>query len=591
MAIDNREKKDNAGAGYHFLGNTLVRSLTGTRISTGRLAIAALLLIVAFQVLYPLGMLFYGSIRDALPGLPGSFTFKGYIDIFKDQETYSLLWRTFWLAAVRVIIALGLAGFLAWTIARTNIPLKRFLEASVLLLFFMPLQPKVLAWILLLSPKTGLLNQFLRSILPLGEGGLNIYSYAGIVFVGALLWVPILFVLLVPAFRAMDANLEESSRMSGASVWATIWHVNIPLMSPAILAAAILGFIKMLESFIVEAMLGVPVRIWVLTTRIWDYLAHQQPPRYPEAMALSVILLLIAFLAVVMQWRVLGKKDYTTVTGRGYRAQPQDLGKLKYPVFFAVLGIVLVDLYLPLGVLVWGSFMRFAGMFMPDMYTLKHWQEALSHPLLLKSLWNTVKMASASATLGMILCSLVAYVVVRTRYVEGRVLDLVTWIPWAVPAIVMAVGFLWAYVMLPLPFGLTIYGTMFLLILVFINKGFPLGTRSMTSTMIQISRELEEASRIHGANWVQTFTRVVLPLVLPGFLAGWLLLFSVAAKDLATVILLYNADTTVLATVMFEWWYTGRLEAAIVLGVVQAALIGVAYLGATLLGRKLARLQ
>lgn len=559
-----------------------------SRISIGRILVIALLLVVAFQVLYPLGMLLFGSVRDVPPGMAGNFTFEGYIEAYGDPETYRVFWTTLWLSAVRAMVAVATAVFLAWAVTRSNIPLKRFFEWSILFLFFMPLLPKVLAWILLLQPKTGLANQFLRLILPFGDvGPLNCYSYGGIIFTSVLLWTPLLFVLLAPAFRAMDASLEEQSRMSGASLWATIWHIDAPLVKPALVAASALAFVKMLESFTIEIMLGVPAKIYVFATKIYDYVAFKEPPEYPPAMALAITLMAITFIIVVMQWKLLGQRQYTTVTGKGFRVCPVDLGRLKYVVFSGVLLFVIVGFYLPFAVLIWGSFMKLVGRFGPGMYTLSHYSQAFSQTELMRSLWNTIVMGVVSATIGMILCSLIAYVVVKTRLWERHPLDLIAWIPWAIPGIVMALGFLWAYIFLPLPFGITIYGTLTLLILAMIFKGFPLGTRTMTSTMIQLANELEESSRVHGASWAQTFRRIVLPLVSPGFLAGWLLLFTLAVKDVSTVILLYKPSSVVLSTQIFNWWAMGYLEEAIVLGVLQSALIAVTYLAATLVGRRL----
>ncbi|MBI4321177.1 MAG: iron ABC transporter permease [Chloroflexi bacterium] len=554
-------------------------------LSLSRLLVIALLIIVAFQVLYPMGMIFYGSVRDTPPGYAGNFSLAGYVEVFTNRETYELLLTTFWLAVVRTVLTVVGAVFLAWAVSRTNVPFRRHLEWLIVLIFFLPLLPRILAWIVMLSPRTGLINQFLRLFLPLGDQGLNIFSYGGVIFVSVLGWIPILFILLVPAFKAMDANLEESSRMSGASVVGTIWRINVPMMTPALLAASTLGFVRMMESFEVEAMLGIPANIYVLTTKIYHYVARTEPPLYPPAMALATALLMMAFLLVAGQWRILGQREYVTVTGKGYRAQVLDLGRSKWLVFFGVVAFIFVDLALPMGVLIWSSFMKFAGVFMPDMYTLSHWGKAFASPELLKAVWNSVIMGGASATIGMILCSFIAYIVVRTGFQERRPLDLIVWVPWAIPAIVLALGFLWAYIFLPLPFGLTIYGTMALLVLALICKGFPLGTRTMTSTIVQLSRELEESSQIHGASWPQTFTRIVLPLVLPGFLAGWILLFSYAVKDLDTVLLLHSPETTLITTTIFRLSSAGQIEAAIILGMVQATVLAIAYFVSTAIAR------
>ncbi|MBI4322337.1 MAG: iron ABC transporter permease [Chloroflexi bacterium] len=554
-------------------------------VKLGHLLVVVLLLLVAFQVLYPLGMLFYGSIIDSAPGEQGNFTLQGYIDIFGDPDTPKLLWTTLWLAVVKTILSVGTAILLAWAVARTNMPLARLVEASIILLFLLPGLPKIIAWILLLQPKTGLLNQFFRMILPIGQGGLNIYSYGGIIFVGFLLVTPFLFILILPAFRAMDASLSEQSRVCGASTLHTLLNVEVPLMTPAFLAAIALAFIRMIESFTVEVLLGVPVNIFVLTTKIYQYIVWAEPPKYPPAMALSISLLFASFALVALQWKLMGRREYTTVTGKGFRVARVDLGKMKYGLFSFVALFLLVDLVIPLVMLVWGSFMKIAGVFTPNMYTLAHYQRVLADPALRLSLSNTLVMSVGAASLGMILCAFIAYVVVRTKYFERHALDLIAWLPWSVPAVVMALGFLWAYLFLPLPSGISLYGTLELMILVLMCKSFPIGTKIMSSTMIQIAKELEESSRMLGASWLRTFASIMLPLVLPGFLAGWLLLFTSAVKDVDTVILLYKPTTTVISTVMFGWSAQGRYEEATIIGLIQAAIICLVYPAVILISR------
>jgi len=239
--------------------------------------------------------------------------------------------------------------------------------------------------------------------------------------------------------------------------------------------------------------------------------------------------------------------------------------------------------------LLWSSFTKMAGVIMPDMYTLDHWKKAFATQDLSRAVWNSVILGGASATVGMIFCSLIGYVVVKTRFHERKLLDIIVWAPWAIPAIVLALGFLWAYIFLPLPFGLSVYGTMSLLILALICKGFPLGTRTMTSTLVQISKELEESSRVHGASWTHTFFHIVVPLALPGFLAGWILLFSFAVKDLDTVLLLQAPDTAVITTTIFSWSTAGRIEVAIILGMVQTAVLAIAYFASTMLAHRVFR--
>lgn len=546
---------------------------------------AALLLLLAFLVLYPLAMLLYGSFRSAPPILPGEYTVAGYRDAFLSASTYSLLGTTLWLAAARTVLAVAIATVLAWLIHRTDMPWRSLFEKLIYLRFFLPLLPMVMAWALLLSPKAGLINQLFTGFLGFPQGPFNIFSYAGIIFTGTLSWVALLYIFLAPAFQSMDASLEEASRMSGASSIKTMVRVTFPLMAPAILATTILAFVRMIESFEVEQFLGVRAGIYVFSTKIYDYLYSSDQPHFPPAMALATVMLVITFLLVVAQWRVIGKRDYTTITGKGYRPDRIRLGRWGRVACAGVLLYIAMDLFIPLGVLIYASFMRIAGVFMKDTYTLQNYSVVFNDPETLLSLKNTVILGLVSATVGMILCTLVAYVATRSQSALRRPIDLIAWVPWTVPGIVLALGLLWAYMSLSVTRAL--YGTLWLLILAFIVRGLPLGTRSMTSTMVQVSGDLEASSRLSGAGWTMTLLRIWLPLLRPSFLAGWIILFSLAVRTLDTVILLYSPESRVLATSIYKYWSAGQMEKGIILGLAQAALTFVAFFVSRLLiGRR-----
>ncbi len=557
-----------------------------SRVSFPGASSICLLSLVAFVVLCPLGMVFYGSVWSSSPGAPGHFTVKGYVEVFGQAHTYLLLGNTFILAVIRTFFSVAIAVVLAWLVTRTNVPHKNFLELCLLFVFFMPLLPRVMAWILLLSPRTGLINVFLRNVLPFDIPALNVFSYGGIIWVGVLSWVPILYIFVAPAFRAIDGRLEDAARMSGAGLFTTVARINLPLLAPAILATTALGFVRMMESFTIEAMLGIRAKIYVLTTQIYGYIVYPDRPDYPPAMALAVTLLVITFAVIALQWRLLGQKQYATVTGRGFQARPVDLRRWRWPAFACAFLFITMSMLLPLGVLLWTSLMKVPGVFMADMYTLAHYRAALNDSTLWTAFQNTALMATAVASVGMVLCSLISYVVVKTRFFGKQALDLISWIPWALPGIVLALGFLWAALLSPLPFSL--YGTLTLMGLCLITKGLPLGTRTMSSTLVQISDELEEAARIHGASWSQTFLRVVLPLLTHGFAAGWILLFAFAVKELDAVIMLAGPHSSVISTQIFSWWQLGHFQAAAILGLLESLLITIFFLASRLISRRLA---
>ncbi|MBF8264666.1 MAG: iron ABC transporter permease [Dehalococcoidia bacterium] len=541
------------------------------KINQSRLLNWLLLVFVTFLVLYPLFMLMYGSFKGGPPGTPGAFTIDGYVRAYSSSETYNALWVTVWLSIVRVILAGAIALFLAWVVARTDTPIRKVLEFLVWLQIFLPLLPRVVAWTLLAGPQIGFLNKAAQALLHIEKPIFDIYSYGGIIWVSIFPLSTIIFMLITPAFKGMDAALEESSRMAGANNFTTFRHVTVPLLSPAILGAMLLGFILAMESFEPELFLGYNNGIFVYTTRVW-WLLGITPADFPQAMALSTVFLLIVSALVYLQWRLLRNRNFVTVTGRGFAIRPIRLGKWKYVTLGLVLIYFITGTLLPLLTLILGSFMKLWGIWVVDPFTLKHWERTLDDPRFFQSLKNTLILGVGTATAGMLLFSLISYVVTRSKFVGRRMLDLVSWLPYGVPGLVLAIGFLWAFVG-GLPIFVFLRGTLWLMMLAFVVRGMPTGVRVMNGAMIQVGTELEESSRVLGASWVYTFRRIIAPLLTPSFISAWILLFLLSVRDLVTVVFLYSSKSRVLSIIMFEHWWAGEYERANVVGLILTILL------------------
>jgi iron(III) transport system permease protein len=537
----------------------------------------ALLAVTTVMVVYPLGMVLYGTVKDGAPGQPGGFTLAHWRAVLGDADTYRVLLNSILIAVPRTLLALLLATGFAWCIARTTTPGKRVLEGLLVFLFFLPELPWVLAWMLLGAPNVGLLNQWLRAIVPGVDTFINVYSYAGLIVLGAVRSAPVLFLFVYPAFQAMDATLEEAARMAGAGGWRTIWRVNLPLLMPALLASGILSFVVAMESFEIPQLLGTPAKIFVFTTRIYDLAYGGHVARFGPAMVLAVLLLLLTVSLIVVQWRLLKGRAFTTISGRGYRARPVDLGRWRWVPFTAIVGFFVVFGALPFAVLLLNSFMELSGFLSWELFTTRHWTDALGRTAVLTSIKDTLLVSVAAATLGVILSAVISYVVTRTTWAGRKILDLVAWGPWAVPGLVMALGFLWAFVWLP------IYGTPWLLVLVLVARGLPVGSRFFTATMVQLGAELEESARIHGASWLRVFVRIWVPLLRPAILGAWILLFVIAVRVLDLVVLLAGPGSRMLSADIFFWTVSGRQEAASVLALLQTALVMAGYVMARLL--------
>ncbi|MFC1919207.1 ABC transporter permease [Chloroflexota bacterium] len=544
-----------------------------------------LLAVLAFLVLYPVFMLLFGSFRSGSPLGETTWSIEGYARAFSNKATYTTLGTTLWLGIVRTILSLGMAIFFAWVINRTDNPGRRWLEPLIWIQIFLPAQAVVIAWIWLAAPQAGYINQFLGNLFG-NSSLLNIYSYFGIIWVSSIQWAAVLFLFLSPAFRLMDSNLEDSARMSGAGRLTVFFRITLPLLAPAITGAAILGLVKIMQSFETELLLGFGSKIFVYSTRVYD-LVRSLPVDYPQAMALSSVFLLIVFGLVVLQWRLLVGKQYTTVTGKGFTPRLWRLGRWKYVTTGLIVLYIGIGTLLPLCIMVLGTFERIMGVSVADPYTTEHWAWVFSDSRLLSALKNTLIVGILAASLGMLLSSFLSYIIVRTKLVLRKTLDIVAWMPWATPGLIMALGFLWAFMGGPIkmPF---LYGTIWLMILIFIVLGLPMGIRVMNGSMIQLGNDLEDSSRIHGGSWFYTFRRIIAPLVTPAFISSWVLFFMLAVRDLSAVVMLYSPSSHLLTTLMLDYWMGGDIGSATVVGLILTViLIGFA-MGIRLIGSRFA---
>lgn len=544
-----------------------------------------MILIVALGLLtvYPVGMIVYGSFRSAAPGLPGVYTLQGYVQGFNDPTILKALWNTFSLGIVRTIISSILATFFCWILVRTDTPFKGLLEFLMWINFFIPMMPMTMGWILLLDPSYGLFNQWLQK-LPFIKGPVfNIYSFWGIVWAHMAFSTSIRVLMFAPAFRNMDAALEDSARMSGASNFVTLMRITFPLLMPAIVGSTMLGFIRSLESFEVELLLGMPAKFYVFSTKVYDLL-RWVPPQYPPAMALSSVFMIVVVCLIFINRWVIQRRQYTTVTGKGYRTSVIKLGKWKYVTLCFVILYAIILLVLPAVILVVGTFMKVSGMFsLPNPYTMEHWKAVLGDPLFVRSTVNSLIMCVSAAVCGMTFYSLISYISVRTK-LRGRIaLDFMSWLPWTVPGLLLAVGLLWVFLG-GIPFFKALYGTLYLLIIAIIVQQLPMGVRIMDGTMVQINKELEESARMSGANWLTTFKNIMMPLLAPTYVSTAVIIFLGAIRDIAIVVLLYSPNSRVLSILMLEHYIGMSPEKGMVVGLIITCICIIVAIGARTMG-------
>ncbi|MEX0801821.1 MAG: iron ABC transporter permease [Candidatus Binatia bacterium] len=555
--------------------------------STGRwemssLVITLLLLLVGFLVLTPLGLMIFNSFQTARPGEPIVYGLEGWYKAFTTPGIVNAMTNTFSLAITRQAIALVIGAFFAWLIARTDIPMRGTLEFFFWLSFFLPALPETMGWILLLDPKYGLLNQGLIGLGAIKEPLFNIYSFWGIVWAHLGGTVSIKVMLLAPAFRNLDAALEEASRISGASGWHTFFHIVVPVMMPAILVTTILGIIHSLEAFEVELLLGTPIGLQVYSTKIHE-LVTWEPPQFAPAMALSTVFLAVLLLMVALQRRFIAKRVYTTITGRGFTVRRTPLGRWRYPAFALILAFALVITVIPTTLLSTGTFMKLFGFFhIAQPWTLDNWRHTLQDPVLLRSVWNTLAIGLGSGLVGVFFYSIIAYVIVRTQYRARWLLDFLSWLPWSIPGILLGVALLWFF--LQTRIFLPLYGTVYILMIAMVIKSMPFGTQLVKSVLLQLGNDLEEASKVCGASWWDTYRRVVLPLIFPALVTVGLVGFISAARDIGTVVLLGSGRSRTLSLLMLDFAAGAEFEKATVVAVMVVLLVVAAALLARIFG-------
>jgi iron(III) transport system permease protein len=522
----------------------------------------------------PLLFLLAGSFNLAVPGAAAVFGFDNWLRAFTDEGTLNALWMSFLLSVVRLIPAMILSVLFSWLIARTDMPGGRLLEAACWVAYFVPDFPLVLAWILLLDPNFGFLNT-LAANLPWIDGPLfNPYSFWGIVWVHTStggIWFKVM--LLVPVFRRLGATLEEAARVAGANTAAMLWRITLPVLSPMILAVSVLSFIRGLQSFNTELLLGTPAGIYVYSTKIYDLL-NRQPRAYGEATALGSVFLLVLAILLFFYWKYLsGNRKFTVVTGQGFSTVRVKLGKWRSIALAGCLAYVLIMMCLPLAFLVVGSFMRRYGFFsIASPFTLSHWHNLLADPIFLVALKNSLIIAALTAAGGIILYSVVAYVIVSRRAITAPLLESLCWIPHVLPGILLGLGVLWLFLATPLRFFF--YGTVSGIAFALILADSPVTTQAFKAGLLQLGSDLEESARVSGASWSYTYRRILLPLLAPIAGAVGLMNFGSALTSISIPVLLYSHESRPLAILLLEYSFTGELERAAALGLLITMIIG-----------------
>lgn len=554
------------------------RRLRDLRFNGRTAAITAIVLIVLYLVLGPLIMLVYSSFKlsqGALPfeeGVP--FTLENYENVFLSSGTYAVLGTTLVYSLGALVVSFGMSLMLAWFVERTDMPGRGFISVMVIASLGLPGVISSIAWVLLLSPRSGMINTGLRAVFGLeGEGPLNIYSLPGMIFVQGVALVPITFLLVAAAFKASDAGVEEAGATSGARFSRVMRKITLPLLAPALLSALVYQFVSVVESFDVPLVIGLPADIRVLSTEIYTFATPAGGlPDFGTSSAYSILLIAIALGPLLIYNRVIKHSDrYATLSGHSHRSRRLQLGRWRWVAFAVSFLVIFVIFVLPTAVMLWTSFQPFYAAPSAESVsrmTLNAYEEALGSSALKSSLVNTFFLATATGFLTMFLGLFVSWILVRTRSKLRTPLDVIAFTPHAMPGVIIGLSVLLIYLFLPVP----LYGTIWIMVIALSTQWLALSSRLMTGGIAQIRADLEEVAATSGAGWATTMRKIVLPLVMPAFLNGLVLIFLMAIKNLTIPLILFTPSTNVLATTVWQTWEHGDTSGTAAIGVIMVAI-------------------
>lgn len=548
QSIESRELRESRESRRPFLGISVL-----------------VLLGAAVASVPPVAFILVNSFNSADPSEAYQFGFQGWERAFANEHTIRSIGYSF-LLNIRTFIGIAFAFLFCWLLIRVRIPFKGFIELSLWIAYFLPSLPLAISWILLLDPNYGLLNQVF------GSWGFKLtpYSIYGIMWVHLTAsTIPVMTILLAPAFRQLESSLEEAARTCGAGTWRTFRHVLIPVLGPALFTVWLAGMIRGLESFQVELLLGKPVGIEVFATRIYD-LIEWEPPEFSQAITLSTFFLVVLFVLAMIYQSYTKDRHYVTVSGKGANFRPIDLGIARYFISAALLVFIGLAVFLPVGALVLGSSMRIFGYFeISNPYTLDHWRAVVEDPVFLSSVRNSLVLGLSTGGLALLVYCLLGYALIRLPLTGKSLANVFIWLPWAVPGIIMSLGFLWIFLSVPILSPL--YGTIISLIWVLIIKELPIGVHLIKASFTQLSEDLEQVARVCGSKWWYSFRRITLPLISPTLVAIFVIVFMASIRDVDNVLLLANASTRPLALLMMEYALGGQMESASIVSVILAS--------------------
>jgi iron(III) transport system permease protein len=561
------------------MATTSLRWGTGTRpplMSGGGIVVIGLVAILAYQVLVPLLLIVWTSLKTIRPGEPGflelSFTLANYARAYGISEFWEASLNTLYFAFLSSFCAFFCGTFLAWTVERTNTPLAKLIGMITLGRIIIPGVIIAISWILSASPSIGVLNYVINALTGVPRF-LNIYSFGGMVWVQSLELTPLAFLLMSAAMQSIDPRLEEASAISGATTWLTFRRVTLPLLLPAAAAAALLLFIQTIESFEVPLLLGGRARVAVYTTQVY-FNTSRMPTDWGLSSTYSIVLLVLSMGLLCIYFRLVRHGErYQTITGKDYRPRRIDLGGWKYLACALSLLLVFFITGLPFLTMLYASLLP---RFRPPTAEAFEAMSLINYKTLLteggyavKPLWNSTLLGVSSASIVMLLVAAISYFVHKTRLGGRKLLDFLAFAPIALPSVVLGSAFLWLYLLVPLP----VIGTLSIIGLAYLTRYLPFALRFVSASMVQIHTELEEAAAVAGGGWWRNFRHIYLPLLRPGLMAGWFWVMVHAYRELTISLMLARSSNRTASVIIYDLWTNGSFQQLSAFGVLMFTIL------------------
>ena len=549
------------------------------RVSTPGVLFVGVGLVLLYLIVPPFLILLQTSFWVATGANQGYVGTDNYNSIASSPDLAVLLSNSLIFGLGSSVLGLFFGSLLAWLVERTNTPLKSVAYVSAFVALAVPGIIKAIGWVFLLGPRNGLFNVWIMELFHLESAPFNIYSLQGMILVEGLLWAPAVFLLMAVPFRSMDPSLEEAATASGASTLQTFRRVTFPLATPAVLSVLLLTFVRSIESFEIPAIVGIPGRVFVLTSEIYLKIRSGMFPNYGLASAYAVILIALVSVGIYYYSRATQEaQKFYTVTGKGFRPRLLDLGRMRFGGAGCVLLLPSL-IAMPFAVLMWASVQPFYSRPSLDglsKLTLKNYGGAFANTNVQHSLTNSLVIGLFTATLAVLLTAVIAWLLVRSKIPGRSGLDYLVSLTLVFPGVVLGVAMLRTYLTLDF---IPIYGTIWLLVVGYVTRFVPYAMRYTLPGLIQIHQELEESAQISGANWLTVFRKILIPLMMPALFGAWIWVFLISVRELSMAVLLAGPKSQVVSSTIFSLWNDGQFTEMAAFSVVITSVFVVVALG------------